>query len=109
MGLRAAAQIEGPHIPSMIRFENKSLNPCVLPLLIKALLCKPLEVSASDDHSNKPEGLIVSGNKMYININSPIQNVIKNPSFKGFGQFILPLDNRTYDETDRSLLRNFLE
>lgn len=80
-----------------------------LPLLIGALLCKPLEASASDDHSNKPEGLIVSGNKIYININSPVRYVINNHSFKGFEQFILRLDNRTYDEPDRSLLRNSLK
>lgn len=69
-----------------------------LSLLILAFFCQPLGASPADDHvSDKPGALIVSKNKGYMNTNSSIQDVMNHPSFKGFGQFILPLDNRAYD------------
>jgi acetyl esterase/lipase len=69
-----------------------------LSLLMAVLLCQPLRASAADDHvSNKPRASIVSNSKWYMNINSSIRDVLNHPSFKGFGQFILPLDNRAYD------------
>jgi acetyl esterase/lipase len=69
-----------------------------LSLLIVAFLCQPLGASAADDHvSDKPGALIVSKNKGYMNTNSSIRDVVNHPSFKGFGQFMLPLDNRAYD------------
>jgi len=69
-----------------------------LSLLILVFLCQPLGVSAADDHvSNKPGAFIVSKNKGHMNTNSSIRDVVSHPSFKGFGQFILPLDNRAYD------------
>jgi acetyl esterase/lipase len=46
---------------------------------------------------DKSGAFIVSKNKGYINTNSSIRDVMNHPSFKGFGQFILPLDNRAYD------------
>lgn len=67
-------------------------------LLIGVFLCQPLGVSIADDRvSVKPEALIDSKNKGYMNIDSFIRDVVNHPSFKGFGQFILPLDNRAYD------------
>ena len=69
-----------------------------LSLLILVFLCQPLRVSAADDHvSNKPGAFIVSKNEGHMNTNSSIRDVVNHPSFKGFGQFILPLDNRAYD------------
>ena len=69
-----------------------------LSLLIVVFLCQPLRASAVDDHvSDKPGAFIVSKNKGHINTNSSIRDVVNHPSFKGFGQFILPLDNRAYD------------
>jgi acetyl esterase/lipase len=69
-----------------------------LSLLIVVFLCQPLGASAADDHvSDKPGALIVSKNKGYMNTNSSVRDVVNHPSFKGFGQFILPLDNRAYD------------
>jgi acetyl esterase/lipase len=69
-----------------------------LSLLIVVFLCQPLGASAADDHvSDKPGALIVSKNKGYMNTNSSVRDVLNHPSFKGFGQFILPLDNRAYD------------
>ena len=69
-----------------------------LSLLIVVSLCQPLGASAADDHvSNKPGSFIVSKNKRHMNTNSSIRDVVNHPSFKGFGQFILPLDNRAYD------------
>jgi acetyl esterase/lipase len=70
-----------------------------LALLTVVFLCKPLGSSAADDHvSNEPGGSIVSKNKGHMNTNSSIRDVVNHPSFEGFGQFILPLDNRAYDE-----------
>ena len=67
-------------------------------LLILVFLCQPLEASAADDHvSNKPGASIVSKNNGHMNTNSSIRDVVNHPYFKGFGQFILPLDNRAYD------------
>ena len=69
-----------------------------LSLLIVVFLCHPLGTPAADDRvSNKPGAFIVSKNKGYMNTNSSIRDVVNHPSFKGFGQFILPLDNRAYD------------
>jgi len=69
-----------------------------LSLLIVVFLCQPLGASAADDHvSDKPGALIVSKNKGHMNTNSSVRDVVNHPSFKGFGQFILPLDNRAYD------------
>jgi acetyl esterase/lipase len=69
-----------------------------LSLLIVVFLCQPLGASAADDHvSDKPGALIVSKNKGYTNTNSSVRDVVNHPSFRGFGQFILPLDNRAYD------------
>ena len=67
-------------------------------LLIVVFLCQPLVASAADNHvSNKPGAFIIPKNKGYMNTNSTIRDVMNHPSFKGFGQFILPLDNRAYD------------
>jgi len=81
-----------------------------LSLLIVAFLCHPPGASAADDHvSNKPGASIVSKNKVHMNTNSSIRDVVNHPSFKGFGQFILPLDNRAYDgnrKTNGTFLRN---
>jgi acetyl esterase/lipase len=69
-----------------------------LSLLIVVFLCQPLRASAADDHvSDKPEAFIVSKIKGHMNTNSSIRDVVNHPSFKGFGQFVLPLDNRAYD------------
>ena len=69
-----------------------------LSLLILVFLCQPLGASPADDHvSNRPGAFIASKNKGYMNTNSSIRDVMNHPSFKGFGQFILPLDNRAYD------------
>jgi hypothetical protein len=66
-----------------------------LSLLILVFFCQPLGFSAVDDHvSNKPGAFIVSKNKGHMNTSSSIRDVVNHPSFKGFGQFILPLDNR---------------
>lgn len=68
-------------------------------LLIVVFLCQPLGASAAYDHvSNSPGAFIVSKNKRPVNTNSSIRDVVSHPSFEGFGQFILPLDNRAYDE-----------
>jgi acetyl esterase/lipase len=69
-----------------------------LSLLIVVFLCGPVGASAAEDHgSNKPGSFIVSKNKGQMNTNSSIQDVVNHPSFKGFGQFILPLDHPAYD------------
>jgi acetyl esterase/lipase len=69
-----------------------------LPVLVVVFLCQPLRASSADDHvSDKPEAFIVSKIKGHMNTNSSIMDVVNHPSFKGFGQFILPLDNRAYD------------
>ena len=69
-----------------------------LSLLIGAFLCQPLGASTADDRvSVKPEAFVASKGKGYMNIDSSIRDVVNHPSFKGFGQFILPLDNRAYD------------
>ncbi len=67
-------------------------------LLILVFLCQPFAASTADDNvSNKPIAFVVSKYKGHINTNSSIRDVVNHPSFKGFGQFILPLDNRAYD------------
>jgi hypothetical protein len=69
-----------------------------LSLLIVVFLCGPVGASAADDNvSNKPGASIVSKNMAHMNANSSIRDVVNHPSFKGFGQFILPLDRGTYD------------
>jgi len=69
-----------------------------LPLLILVFLCQPLGASTTHDQvSNKPGAFIVSKNKGHMNTKNSIRDVVNHPSFKGFGQFILPLDNRAYD------------
>jgi acetyl esterase/lipase len=70
----------------------------LLSLLILVFLCPPLGASAADDRvSNQPGAFIFSKNKGHMNTNSSIRDVMNHPSFKGFGQFILPLDNGAYD------------
>jgi acetyl esterase/lipase len=70
-----------------------------LSLLIVVFLCQPLGASAAHDHvSNRPGAFMVSKSKGHMNTNSSIRDVVSHPSFEGFGQFILPLDNRAYDE-----------
>lgn len=69
-----------------------------LPLLIVVFLCGSAGASAADDRvSNKPQAAIVFKDKAHMNANSSILDVVNHPYFKGFGQFILPLDNRSYD------------
>jgi hypothetical protein len=69
-----------------------------LPLLIVVFTCGSAGASAADDHvSNKPQAAIVFKDKAHMNANSSILDVVNHPYFKGFGQFILPLDNRSYD------------
>jgi acetyl esterase/lipase len=41
--------------------------------------------------------LILSKNRGHMNTSNSISDVVNHPSFKGFGQFILPLDNVAYD------------
>ena len=76
-----------------------NLKGCViLTQLIVVFLCGYVGVSAAvDPVSNKPGGSIVYKNKAHMNANSSIRDVVNHPAFKGFGQFILPLDNRAYD------------
>jgi hypothetical protein len=40
----------------------------------------------------------VSKYKGHMNTNNSVRDVVNHPSFKGFGQFILPLDQGVYDE-----------
>ena len=40
---------------------------------------------------------ILSKHKGHMNTSNSIRDVVNHPSFKGFGQFILPLDNGAYD------------
>ena len=69
-------------------------------LLIVVFLCQPLGGSAADDPIfNRPGAFVVSKNKGHMNIRNSIRDVVNHPSFKGFGQFILPLDNRAYEES----------
>jgi acetyl esterase/lipase len=70
-----------------------------LSLVIVVFFCQPLGASAAYDHvSNRAGASIVSKNKGHMNTNSSIRDVVSHSSFEGFGQFILPLDNRAYDE-----------
>jgi acetyl esterase/lipase len=74
-------------------------NRVFLSLLIVVFFCQPLGASAAYDLvSNRPGAFIVSKNKGHMNTNSPIRDIVNHPSFEGFGKFILPLDNRAYDE-----------
>ncbi len=83
-------------MPKELRM-NQRIHVFLL-LLILVFLCQPLGASPADDHvSNRPGAFIASKNKGYMNTNSSIRDVMNHPSFKGFGQFILPLDNRAYD------------
>ena len=67
-------------------------------LVILIFLCGSAGASAADDLvSNKPGASIVSKNKAHMNADSSILDVVNHPYFKGFGQFVLPLDNRSYD------------
>lgn len=73
-----------------------------LSLLILVFICQPLGTSAAEDHvSNKVGAFIVCKNKGHMDTNSSIRDVVIHPCFKGFGQFILPLGNRAYDENMR--------
>jgi len=68
-------------------------------LLIVVFLCQPLGGSAADDPIfNRPGAFVVPKSKGRMNISNSIRDVVNHPSFKGFGQFIVPLDNRAYDE-----------
>jgi predicted esterase len=70
-----------------------------LSLLIVAFLCQSFGASAASDYvSNRPGAFIVSKKKGHVNTNCSIRDVVSHPSFESFGQFILPLDNRAYDE-----------
>jgi len=70
-----------------------------LTLPIVVFLCQPLGASfAYDRVSNSQGAYVVYKNKEHMDINSSIRDVVSHPSFEGFGQFILPLDNRAYDE-----------
>jgi predicted esterase len=61
-----------------------------LPIVILFLLS--LSAAAADSQVyKKPEG------KRYMNTNDSIRDVVNQPSFKGFGRFILPLDRGVYD------------
>lgn len=70
----------------------------LLSLLIVVFLGESAGASVADDHiSNKPGAAIVFKDKAHMNASSSILDVVNHPYFKGFGQFILPLDNRAYD------------
>jgi acetyl esterase/lipase len=83
-------------MPKELRI-NRQVRVFLL-LLIVVFLCGPVRASAAEDHdSNKPGTFIVSKNKGHMNTNSSIRDVVNHSSFKSFGQFILPLDDRAYD------------
>jgi acetyl esterase/lipase len=68
-------------------------------LFITVFLCEPIGTSGADDYvSNKPEAFVALKNKTHMNTKNSIRDVVNHPFFKGFGQFVLPLDNREYDE-----------
>lgn len=70
-----------------------------LSLLTLAFLCQPPGAPAAHDPvPNSPGVSTVSKNKGHLNIHRTIRDVLNHPSFRGFRQFILPLDNRAYDE-----------
>jgi hypothetical protein len=48
--------------------------------------------------TEKKADFVFSEYNGHMNTNSTIRDVVNHPSFRGFGQFILPLDRGTYDE-----------
>lgn len=70
-----------------------------LSLLIGVVHCWPPGASAFDHYIIAMSRVfIVSQTKKYMNTDNSIKDVVNHPAFKNFGRFILPLDNRSYDE-----------
>ena len=75
------------------------MSGVLLFLMIFLTSCMKNDTVASDGNTDKilVEERNVNGIFAHITTNDSVHHIVNHPSFKGFGQFILPLDHGTYD------------
>ena len=74
-----------------------AINLLVMVIVLNIAYCKMAGAKTANMESAKGPNIIASKYKGHLNTSSSIRDVVNHPSFKGFGQFILPLDNGAYD------------
>ena len=74
-----------------------AINLLIMVIVLNIASCKMAHAKIVNMESTKGPNITTSKYRGHLKTSNSIQDVVNHPSFKGFGQFILPLDRGTYD------------
>jgi acetyl esterase/lipase len=74
-----------------------AVNLLIRVIVLNLAYCKMAYAKIVNMEATKDLNITASKYKGHLKTSSSIRDVVNHPSFKGFGQFILPLDAGTYD------------
>ena len=74
-----------------------AINLLIMVIVLNIAYCKMAHAKIVNMESTKGPNITTSKYRGHLKTSNSIQDVVNHPSFKGFGQFILPLDRGTYD------------
>jgi acetyl esterase/lipase len=74
-----------------------AINLLIMVIVLNIAYCKMAHAETVNMESTKDPSITTSKYKGHLKTSNSIRDVVNHPSFKGFGQFILPLDRGTYD------------
>jgi hypothetical protein len=77
----------------IIFMKNTTINLLIMVILLIMTTCKSVD---GGDAPRSQDSDTLKQNR-HLKTSNSIRDVVNHPSFKGFGQFILPLDRGTYD------------
>ena len=77
--------------------KNAAINLLVMVILLTMTACKSADAETANTPSPQNSDAVTSAYSGHLKTSNSIRDVVNHPSFKGFGQFILPLDRGTYD------------
>jgi acetyl esterase/lipase len=77
--------------------KNATVNVFIMAILLTMVACKSADGEIASTPSSQNFDTVKSEYYGHLKTSNSIRDVVNHPSFKGFGQFILPLDRGTYD------------
>lgn len=73
------------------------VNLLIMVIVLNIACSKMVNAKIANTQSTKDPNITTSKYKGHLKTSNSIRDVVNHPAFKGFGQFILPLDNGRYD------------
>ena len=77
--------------------KNAFIGLLIMVMVLTMIASKTTDDETANTPSSEDSKATTSEYNGHMNTNSSIRDVVNHPSFKGFGQFILPLSHGTYD------------